>query len=125
MVDRFGSKETQKMIYPRIKEIGKQMAALAPLLDIKGNDATAIAAFIHLFEKHMMRVEGEPTEVSADRVVKNITKCPLQNLPADYCFAFQGIVDGIIEAINPEYKWSITKLIPRGDQICEWIVEKK
>jgi len=98
---------------------------MAPLMNIQGNDATAIGALIHLFEKQMMRIEGEPTEVSADRVVKQVTKCPLQNLPPDSCFAFQGIVDGIIEGINPEYKWSITKLIPGGDPICEWIVERK
>lgn len=125
LVDKFGSEGAQKMIYPRLKEMGKEIAAMAPLLNIQGNDATAIGALVHLFEKQMMRIEGEPTEVSASRVVKRITKCPLQNLPPDCCFAFQGIVDGIIEAINPEYKWSITKLIPRGDPVCEWIVEKK
>jgi len=125
IVDKFGSEEAQKMIYPRLKEMGKQMAAMAPQIGITGKDATAIAAFIHLFEKQMMKIQGEPTEVSADRVVKEITKCPLQNLPADFCLAYQGVADGIIEGINPEYKWTLTKLIPRGDPICQWIVEKK
>jgi len=125
LVDRFGSKEAQKMIYPRLKEMGKQMAAMAPQLGITGNDASAIAAFIYLLEKQMMKIEGEPTEVSADRVVREITKCPLQSLPVDFCMAYQGVVDGMIEAINPKYKWSLTKLIPRGDPICQWIVEKK
>jgi hypothetical protein len=125
LVDKFGSEEAQKMIYPRLKEMGKEVAAMAPQMGITGKDAMAIAALIHLFEKQMMRIEGEPTEVSVDRVVKEVTKCPLQTLPVDFCMAFQGVVDGIIEAINPEYKWSITKLIPRGDPICQWIVERK
>lgn len=125
VVDKFGSEEAQKMIYPRLKEMGKQMAAMAPQMGITGKDATAIAAFIHLFEKQMMKIQGEPTEVSPNRVVKEITKCPLQNLPADFCLAYQGVVDGIIEGINPEYKWTLAKLIPRGDPICQWIVEKK
>lgn len=125
VVDKFGSEEAQKMIYPRLKEMGKQLAAMAPQMGITGKDATAIAAFIHLFEKQMMKIQGEPTEVSPNRVVKEITKCPLQNLPADFCLAYQGVVDGIIEGINPEYKWTLAKLIPRGDPICQWIVEKK
>ncbi len=125
LVDKFGAEEAQKMIYPRLKEMGKQMAAMAPQMGITGNDATAIATLIHLLEKQMMKIQGEPTEVSADRVVKEITKCPVQGLPVDYCMAFQGVVDGMIEVLNPEYKFTITKLIPRGDPICQWIVDKK
>jgi hypothetical protein len=125
IVDQFGSEKAQKMIYPRLKEMGKQMAAMAPTMGITGKDAMAIASFLHLFEKQMMKIEGEPIEVSSDRVVKNITKCPFQNLPADFCLSFQGVVDGITEGINPEYKWTLTKFIPKGDPICQWIVQKK
>jgi len=125
IVDKFGSEEAQKMIYPRLKEMGKQMASAAPQMGITGKDAIAIASFLHTFEKQMMKIEGEPTEVSPDRVVKNITKCPLQSLPVDFCLAFQGVVDGIIEGINPEYKFTIAKIIPKGDPICQWIVQKK
>lgn len=125
IVNEFGSEKAQKMIYPRLKEMGKQMAAKVPAMGITGKDAIAIASFIHLFEKQMMKIEGEPTEVSSNRVVKKITKCPLQDLPVDFCLAYQGVVDGIIEGINPEYKWTLTKFIPRGDPFCEWIVQKK
>ena len=125
IVDKFGSEEAQKMIYPRLKEMGKQMAGMAPQMGITGKDAIAIASFLHLFESQMLNVEGEPTEVSPNRVVKEITKCPLQNLPPDYCLSYQGIVDGIAEGINPEYKCTLAKIIPKGDPICQWIVEKK
>jgi hypothetical protein len=125
IVDKFGSKEAQKMIYPYLKQMGKQMAGMAPQMGITGKDAMAIASLIHLSEKQMFRVEGEPTEVSPNKVVKEITKCPLQTLPLDYCLAFQGVVDGIIEGINPDYKWTLAKIIPKGDPVCQWIVQKK
>ena len=125
LVDRFGSEEAQKMIYPRIKEMGKQIAARAPQIGITGSDAIAIATLIHLFEKGLLKIEGEPTEVSPDRVVKEMTKCPLQNFSVDFCLAFQGVADGLTEAMNPEYKWTLTKLMPRGDPVCQWVVEKK
>ena len=125
IVDKFGSKEAQKMIYPYLKQMGKQMAGMAPQMGITGKDAMAIASLIHLSEKQMFRIEGEPTEVSPNKVVKEITKCPLQSLPLDYCLAFQGIVDGIIEGINPDYKWIMSKIIPKGDPVCQWIVQKK
>jgi hypothetical protein len=115
----------QKMIYPRFKELGRQRAAMGSQMGITGNDAIAIASLIHIFEKQMMKVTGEPTEVSPDRVVKDITKCPFQNMPPDFCLAFQGVVDGTIEAINPAYKWTIMKVMTKKGPICQWAIERK
>ena len=125
MVDRFGSEETQKIIYPSLKQLGKEIASFAPELGITGNDALALSAISHLMEEQVLRVVGKPIEASPDRVVKQVTACPFQNLPADFCYAFQPICDGIAEAINPQYRWVLTKLIPKGDPICEFIWEKK
>ncbi|KPJ51472.1 MAG: hypothetical protein AMJ38_00405 [Dehalococcoidia bacterium DG_22] len=125
MVDRFGSEETQKIIYASLKQLGREIASLAPELGITGNDALALSAITHLMEEQVLRVVGKPTDASSDRVVKQVTACPFQNLPVDVCYAFQPICDGIAEAINPQYRWVLTKAIPKGDPICEFIWEKK
>lgn len=125
MVDRFGSEETQKIIYPSLKQLGKEIASFAPELGITGNDALALSAISHLMEEQVLRVVGKPTEASPDRVVKQVTACPFQDLPVDVCYAFQPICDGIAEVINPQYRWVLTKAIPKGDPICEFIWEKK
>ena len=125
MVDRFGSEETYRIIYPYFKQMGKEMASLAPQIGITGNDALALSALTHLLEEQVLGVEGKPTEASPNRVVKHVTRCPLQGLPMDVCYSFQPICDGIAEAINPQYRWVLTKAIPRGDPICEFIWEKK
>ena len=125
MVDRFGSEETQKIIYPSLKQLGKEIASLAPELGITGNDALTLSALTHLMEEQVLRVVGKPTDASSERVVKQVTACPFQNLPVDVCYAFQPICDGIAEVINPQYRWVLTKAIPKGDPICEFIWEKK
>jgi hypothetical protein len=125
MVDRFGSEETQRIIYPSLKQLGKEIASTAPELGITGKDALALSAITHLMEEQMLRVVGKPTDASPDRVVKQVTVCPFQDLPVDICYAFQPICDGIAEAINPQYKWILAKAIPKGDPICEFIWEKK
>ena len=125
MVDRFGSEETYRTIYPYFKQMGKEMASLAPQVGITGNDALALSAITHVLEEQVLGVEGKPVEASPDRVVKQVTRCPLQNLPMDVCNSFQPICDGIAEVINPQYRWFITKAIPKGDPICEFIWEKK
>ena len=125
LIDRFGSEETYKIIYPYFKQMGRDIAALAPQIGITGNDAIALSAITHVMEEQVIGVVGKPEEVSPDRVVKRVTACSLQSYPMDVCNVFQPICDGIAEVINPGYKWYITKAIPKGDPICEFIWEKK
>ncbi len=125
LADKFGAEEALKILRPYLKEIGKEAGAMAPIMGFTSNDAIAIASFLHLFEEQVLLVEGKPTEVSPDRVVKEVTKCPFQSFAPEFCLAFQSLVEGIVEAINPDYKWTLPKFIPKGDPICQWIVEKK
>jgi hypothetical protein len=125
LVDRYGSEETYKIIYPYFKQMGKDIAALAPQIGITGKDAIALSAITHVMEEQVIGVVGKPEEVSPDRVVKRATACSLQNYPMDVCRVFYPICDGIAEVINPDYKWYITKAIPKGDPICEFVWEKK
>lgn len=125
LTDKFGSEEALKLIRPYFYDQGKMMANFAPLLGIKGNDAMAIGTFIRFFEEKIMKIKGKVTEVSPDRVVAVNKKCIFKDCIPEACLQFQNIVDGMIEVINPDYVWKMTKLMPKGDDVCEWIVEKK
>lgn len=125
LVDKFGAEEALKILHPYLKEIGKEAGAMAPMMGFTSNDAIAIASLIHLFEEQVLLVAGKPIEVSPDRVVKEITKCPFQDFAPEFCLSLQSVVEGMVEVINSEYKWTLPKFIPKGDLICQWIVEKK
>lgn len=127
LVDKFGSEEALKILHPYLKEMGKEMGDRALTMGfITSKDAMGIASLLHLAEEQVfLGVEGELKEVGPERVVKEITKCPAQDFAPEFCLAFLSVVEGICEAINPEYKWILPKFIPKGDPICQWIVEKK
>ena len=125
LTDKFGSEEALKFIRPYLLERGKQTAAMAPMLGIEGKDAIAIGTLIRVFEEEIMKIEGKVTEASPDKVVAVNTKCIFQDCKPEACLQFQGVADGIIEGINPKYRWRLTKLIPKGDKVCEWVLEKK
>jgi len=125
LTDKFGSEDALKFIRPYFYENGKLMANFAPLLGIKGNDAIAIGTFIRFFEEKIMNIKGKTTEVSPERVVAVNTKCIFKNCEPEACLQFQHTVDGMIDAINPEYVWRMTKILTKGDDVCEWVVEKK
>ena len=125
LVDKFGSEEALKILHPYLKDSGREMGAMASMLGITSKDAMGIASMIHLFEEQVLLVEGKLTEVSPNRVAKEISKCPFQDFAPEFCLAFLSMCEGLCEAINPEYKWTLPKFIPKGDLICQWIVEKK
>jgi hypothetical protein len=125
LTDKFGSEEALKFIRPYMLERGKESAAMAPMLGIEGKDAVAIGTLIRVFEEEVLKVKGEVTEASPDKVVAVNTACIFQECKPEVCLQFQHVVDGIIEGINPAYRWRMTKLIPKGDKECEWVLEKK
>ena len=126
LTDKFGSEEALKFIRPYLIKMGKEMAEVAPpMLGIEGKDAIAIGTLIRVFEEEVLKVKGEVTEASPDKVVAVNTACVFQDCKPEACLQFQNAVDGIIQGINPAYRWRMTKLIPKGDKVCEWVLEKK
>jgi hypothetical protein len=125
LTDKFGSEEALKFIRPYMLERGKESAAMAPMLGIEGKDAIAIGTLIRVFEEHILKVKGKVTEASPDKVVAVNTACIFQDCKPEVCLIFQHVTDGTIQVINPAYRWRMTKLIPKGDKVCEWVLEKK
>jgi len=125
LVDRFGSEEALKILHDYLKESGKEMGAMAEAMGFTSKDAIAIASLIHLFEEQVFKVEGKPTEVSPERVVKENSQCPFQGFAPEFCLSMTSMVEGLCEAINPEYGFTAPKFMPKGDPICQWIVERK
>jgi len=126
LIDKFGSEEALKFIRPYLVEYGKRSAEVsAPMLGIEGKDAIAIGTLMRIVEERILKVEGKVTEASPDKVVAVNTACVFQDCKPEVCLIFQHLADGQIQGINPEYRMRLTKLIPKGDKVCEWVLEKK
>jgi hypothetical protein len=74
----------------------------------------------------------ETVEATEDRCVGRTTKCAWHErwkelgLKDDICSSgHQGWGDGAVESLNPNFTYSLTKNMIRGDQFCEWIIERK
>jgi predicted ArsR family transcriptional regulator len=124
-VDKYGMDEALKMLRPYLEKLGEPAPVFAEMMGIEGNDAMAIASIFCLYEGQILKVEGEVTEASPDRVVKRSTNCPFQNLSSGFCWAFTIMAEGMAKAINPDYELKVTQMMTEGDPVCEWVVEKK
>lgn len=75
--------------------------------------------------------ESENVESSENRVVMKLTRCPWHERSKEVrstplCEAgHQKWGESILQAMNPEFTYSITKSITRGDSYCEMVIERK
>ena len=125
LAEKLGQDEALEIMRPYLEKVGEPAPIFAQMKGIEGNDARAIASLFCLYEEKVLNVEGEVTESSPERVVKQSTKCPFQEMSSGFCWAFTSIAEGMAKAINPEYKVSVTRMMTEGDSLCEWVVEKK
>ena len=125
LVDKFGQEEALEILRPYLSKIGEGAPIFAEMMGITGKDAISIGSLFCLYEEQICKVEGRVVEASPDRVVKESTKCPFQNLPPTFCHAFTIMAIGMAEAINPDYKLTTPMMMTTGDPICRWVIEKK
>ena len=125
LAEKLGQDEALAIMRPYLEKVGEPAPIFAQMKGIEGTDARAIASLFCLYEEKVLNVEGEVTESSPERVVKQSTKCPFQDMSSGFCWAFTSIAEGMAKTINPEYKVSVTRMMTEGDSLCEWVVEKK
>ena len=119
---------------PLWREAGKGAKDFAEANGLASESAEDIEAVTHLLAKASMgpEFEFEVTEASPDRCVGKTTQCPWhkrwkeQGLDMDTCGAgHQNWGDGAVESLNPDFTFTLTKNMVRGDSHCEWVVERK
>ena len=115
-------------------EAGKGAKEFADNLGLPADNAGDLEAVAELFAITAMGPECkfEVVEATADRCVGKASMCPWcergkeMGLDFDFCNAgHQGWGDGVIEALNPNFKFNLTKNMVRGDAHCEWVIERK
>ena len=97
-------------------------------------NAGDIEGVTHLMAQASMGPEFvfEVVEATEDRCVGKTTECPWHKrwkesgLDFDTCSAgHQAWGDGAAESLNPDFTFTLTKNMVRGDSHCEWVVERK
>ncbi len=113
---------------------GAQLKRLADMLGFTGNDAKSMAAIMPalmiLFSGPEQKYEIEEAVAEKARV-KGIN-CAFWNaaqkmeVTDDICSpSCQYTLDGLAKALNPKLTLTLAKARPRGDPVCEWIIELK
>jgi hypothetical protein len=113
---------------------GAGLKRLADSLGFSGNDAKSMAAMmpalIILYNGPKQKYEIE--EATAEKARVKCINCEYwnavqaQKITDDLCSAgSQYMIDGLAKALNPKLTSTLVKARPRGDSVCEWVIELK
>ncbi|HEY4381764.1 MAG TPA: L-2-amino-thiazoline-4-carboxylic acid hydrolase [Acidobacteriaceae bacterium] len=115
-------------------EAGKGTKEFADANGLATATAGDVEEVMHLAAKAAMgpEFEFEILESTKDRCVGKTTQCPWHNRwkeqgqDFDSCGAgHQNWGAGAASALNPDFTFTLTKNMNRGDSHCEWVVERK
>lgn len=78
---------------------------------------------------------GTPATITDSSIEKEITDCPLQEYYTQFpfwpqgipevCKHLEGVLNGVCEAINPDYEFAYDRMKTKGDANCHWVIKKK
>ena len=118
----------------RTQGAGAWMKGFANSLGLTGNDAKSMAvmmpAVLTLFNGPQQKYEIE--EATAEKARVKCINCAHWNamqqmkITDDLCSTgSQYMWDGFAKAVNPKMTSTLVKARPRGDSVCEWVIELK
>ena len=115
-------------------QAGKGAKELADTLGLATAKPRDIAEVTELLAITSMGPEFdfEIVEATEDRCVGRANKCPWHErwkefgFKEDFCNpGHQGWGDGAVESLNPNFTFTLTKNMQRGDPYCEYVIERK
>lgn len=127
VVEKFGE-EGWKAIEKGMRDFGEMRAAsMKKNLNIDVNNARELGKVLD-FEDTLIGVKGSWVETGEKRAVKHDFECPMFKVLKDfpeYCTRLMYAMEvGTLKILNPKVKeLKITKLLTRGDDYCEAIIE--
>ena len=127
LVDMGDSEGALNFLRPHMRMSGNAFAInMQRLFDIQGSDMEKIGRLCFLYEEffHHGLEEVERTPEMLVRV--GGTKCLWQGNPKEGCIGgHEMVLNGICEMINPDYQCRFTQMIPKGDLICSYAIERR
>ncbi len=134
MKQGMGQKKFEDFNGPLWYQAAKGAKEFADSFGLASDSAADVERATHLLAKASMGPEFvfQVVEESKDRCVGTATHCPWYNrwkeqgIDFDTCgVGHQNWGAGATESLNPDFKFTLTKNMVRGDAHCEWVVERK
>lgn len=118
LTDSIGKEKLKDALYQPLKRLGQQSAQ-----EINGDAQTAGEAIMQI--EQYWKIEGRVVESNRSKFVREVSHCPWSYFKPMSCKVLAWYMEGFCEAINPNCRYKLEKLIPEGSDVCIWSVTCK
>ncbi len=122
--DLVGSQRTLDLLVPMARQTGLRVGTMMKGGADGRGDLPMIKEKME-FLGSVIQQNGMPSIISGSSLEREITDCPLKGAPPEVCKQFEGVFNGVCEAINPDYEFAYDWMMSKGDSTCHWVVRKK
>jgi predicted hydrocarbon binding protein len=119
-----GPQRTNELGAPMARNSGMKLGAKLMEESDRKRDLTMIKDKMD-FLNTILAQRGEPVVITGSGMGKEIKNCPFKNGLPEQCKHWEGVFNGICEAINPDYEFAYDRMMSKGDHTCHWVVRKK
>jgi len=104
-------------------EYGRQLLERAEKR-VRPDDAESVGLYVvRIFNN--IDVEGELAEFGPDRVTVRCSRCPYPFTSPEICEAHTTMERVIVEGLGENLRYTVERSIPRGDDVCDHVVERR
>jgi hypothetical protein len=128
LVESLGEEGAIEALRPHLANSSNAFAINIPrIFRIEGSIIERIAAISQLWD---MLIGASPIsqdiETFPDKVIRaGFTNCVYISGPKVSCVMHRMIIEGLCEAIDPAFECRFMQIIPNGDPMCSYVIEKK
>jgi hypothetical protein len=134
LFEKLGSKDAFEALRPFVLMSGHAFSInMHERFQIEGTDIERIADVTQLWimltgNSYLQTHWGsQDVQIGHERIVRaGFINCSNIGAPKEFCkWSHELFLNGICEAINPEYECRFTQMITAGDPLCSYVIEKK
>lgn len=127
LMDLGDSETIINSLRPYMRMSGQAFAInMIKLFDIHGDDIDRIGDLCSLYDELFDHDMSEIERTKNKLVYVGGTRCHWRDTPREGCITgHEMVLNEICQTISPEYECKLTQMIPKGDPICSWVIEKK
>lgn len=124
-VDLHGSDEATSALSKSAKKIGRDMGI--KLLEVNPKIGESIDSVVRLVDSlgKLIQQLGTCSKELSNMVEKEIISCSFQTWTKEVCYQYEALIQGILEAINPNFEFAYDRMMTKGDRKCHWTIKKK
>jgi hypothetical protein len=128
LVDNLGSQGTIEALRPHARNSSNAFTInMQKMFKIEGSSLERIAMTSQLWDMlQNASLVDQDIEASSDKIIRaGFLNCVYKSAPIEVCMMHQMIINGICEAIDPGFECRFMQMIPNGDPMCSYIIDKK